>query len=258
MSVDNHIPYGPVEFPLVWNELRTNCQLCDGLVRCEDGEEFKIHRAILSAVSPYFKALFTNSINRGQPEETDAEIHVPSKIFSLILDYAYSGFCNITLENVQSLLAYADQLEVLGVVDLCSRFILGHLTSTTSLGVLRFARNYMCGALHHGVARYVRIHFAEIVGTEDFLKLTADELQGIISDDALNARSERDVFEAIVKWAEDKLDERKCYLGMLMSCVRFGLMPYRYLQDVVMKWTPLESDKVYFLTHVQYHLACLG
>lgn len=46
---------GPVEFPPVWMELRKNNQLCDGTVRCQDGKEFRIHRAILSVVSPYFK-----------------------------------------------------------------------------------------------------------------------------------------------------------------------------------------------------------
>lgn len=48
---------GPVEFPPVWMELRNNNQLCDGTVKCQDGVEFRIHRAILSVVSPYFKVL---------------------------------------------------------------------------------------------------------------------------------------------------------------------------------------------------------
>lgn len=45
----------PIEFSPVWEELRLNGQLCDGVIRCDDGVEFNIHRAILSAVSPYFK-----------------------------------------------------------------------------------------------------------------------------------------------------------------------------------------------------------
>lgn len=53
------MPYkvGPVEFPPVWMELRNNSQLCDGTVWCQDGAKFRIHRAILSVVSPYFKVV---------------------------------------------------------------------------------------------------------------------------------------------------------------------------------------------------------
>lgn len=31
-----------VEFPVVWNELRSNRQLCDGVVKCANGQEFKV------------------------------------------------------------------------------------------------------------------------------------------------------------------------------------------------------------------------
>lgn len=45
----------PIEFPPIWSEFRHNNQLCDGAVRCADGTEFKVHRVILAAISPYFK-----------------------------------------------------------------------------------------------------------------------------------------------------------------------------------------------------------
>lgn len=49
----------------------------------------------------------------------------PSNIFQKILDFAYTGNCNISNNNVESLLMYSDQYEVLGVVQLCCQFILG-------------------------------------------------------------------------------------------------------------------------------------
>lgn len=52
----------PVEFPSIWTEFRVNNQLCDGVVKCEDGKEFRIHRAILSAVSPYFKVNYSGTV----------------------------------------------------------------------------------------------------------------------------------------------------------------------------------------------------
>lgn len=36
-------------------ELRENCQLCDAVVRLDDGTTFNVHRAILSACSLYFR-----------------------------------------------------------------------------------------------------------------------------------------------------------------------------------------------------------
>lgn len=54
---------GPIEFPSIWTEFRNNNQLCDGVVYCEDGVEFRVHRAILSAVSPYFKVRRNNVQN---------------------------------------------------------------------------------------------------------------------------------------------------------------------------------------------------
>lgn len=220
---------------------------------------FKVHRAILSAVSPYFKALFTNSINRGQPEETEAEVHVPSEIFSLILDYAYSGACEINCDNAQILLAYADQLEVLGVVDLCSRFIIENLTPYNALQMLQFARNYFCQDLYENVRKYTRYNFKNIVDmNSDFVHLTEEELYGIISDDALNVKSENEVFEAIKKWVEQNPQERTEALSNLMSCVRLGLINLSYFYNHVSKWPLLDNPvrKLFYLkffTHIGFY-----
>lgn len=234
-----------LEFPVVWNELRNNRQLCDGVVKCENGQEFKVHRAILSAVSPYFKALFTNSINRGQPEETEAEIQVPASIFSLILDYAYSGNCEITEDNVQVLLAYADQLEVLGVVELCSRYIIDHLTPGNCLQLMQFAKHYFCRDLCENIAKYIRYNFKEIVETSNgFIYLTEDELYEIVSDDALNAKSELEVFYAIKKWVEYEPNTRKEALAKMLCCVRFGLMSQQSFTECVANWQLLLGDAI--------------
>ena len=37
------------------NELRHQKLLCDAIIRLEDGSAFSIHRALMSACSPYFR-----------------------------------------------------------------------------------------------------------------------------------------------------------------------------------------------------------
>ena len=113
---------------------RANQQLCDGVIRCPEDQVFPVHRAILSAVSPYFKALFTNSLKGGKTETTEVIISVPGEIFSLILDYAYTGTCNVNADNVEQLLPLADQFEVLGIIQLCCQFLLQELRPENCLG----------------------------------------------------------------------------------------------------------------------------
>ena len=116
---------------------RANQQLCDGTIRCADNKVFPVHRALLSAVSPYFKALFTNSLKGGKSDVTEISINlVPAHIFGLILDYAYTGTCKVTSDNVEQLLPLADQFEVLGVVQLCCQFLLNELKPDNCLGTI--------------------------------------------------------------------------------------------------------------------------
>ncbi|XP_015174125.1 PREDICTED: kelch-like protein 10 [Polistes dominula] len=236
--------YALVEFPVVWSELRANRQLCDGAIRCAKDELFPVHRAILSAVSPYFKALFTNSLKGGKSETTEVVIDsVPSEIFALILDYAYTGTCNVNADNVEQLLPLADQFEVLGVVQLCCQFLLQELKPDNCLGIFKFARHYFCRDLEEKGRRYIRHHFKQILyESTEFKELQSDELESILLDDELNVKNEEIVFEAVKTWIEYKIDDRKIYLAKLLECIRYGSMSYNYFLDNVLNWKYVKED----------------
>ncbi len=57
----------------VLNELRRAGQLCDAVIRVED-RTFTVHRAIMSACSPYFRALFTNGMHETDQREVDSTL----------------------------------------------------------------------------------------------------------------------------------------------------------------------------------------
>lgn len=148
-------------------------------------------------------------------------------------------------DNVQILLAYADQLEVLGVVELCSQHIIDNLSPKNALQMLQFAKNYFCKDLSQNIGKYIRYNFKDIVEmNDDFISLTGEELLNIVSDDALNAKSEQEVFNAIKKWVEANIEERKQSVAKLIACVRFGLMSLTFFNDQVLKWQILISDPV--------------
>ncbi|XP_076639357.1 kelch-like protein 10 [Colletes latitarsis] len=238
--------YALVEFPVVWAELRANQQLCDGAIRCARDHVFPVHRAILSAVSPYFKALFINSLKGGKTETTEVAIDsVPGEIFSLILDYAYTGTCSVNADNVEQLLPLADQFEVLGVVQLCCQFLLQELRPENCLGIFKFARHYFCRDLEEKGRKYIRHHFKRILqDSAEFKELTSEELEAIIRDDELNVKSEEIVFEAVKTWTEHNVEERKPCLPRLLKCVRYGLMSYPFFTNSVLAWRLVEEDEL--------------
>ncbi|VVD04922.1 unnamed protein product [Leptidea sinapis] len=208
-----------VEFPPIWNELRLNGQLCDGTIICRDMQTIRVHRAILSAVSPYFKAIFVNSLKKGEPEEKEIFVDVPTYYMGLILDYAYTGTCTVTVENVQFLLPYADQFDVVGIVQLCCQFLLQELRPHNCLGIFKFARCYFCNDLEKKGKLYIRQNFAKILKEcSEFKSLSYEELEDILRDDELNVRNEEIVFQAVKTWVEHDLESRRKYIPTLLTC----------------------------------------
>ncbi|XP_066583829.1 kelch-like protein 10 [Prorops nasuta] len=234
-----------VHFPIVWSELRSNEQLCDGLINCARDRSFPIHRAILSAVSPYFKALFVNSLKSGKNETNEVSIDFASPdIFRLILDYAYTGTCNVTADNVEQLLPLADQFEVLGIVQLCCQFLLQELRPENCLGIVKFARYYFCNSLEEKGRKFIRYRFKSIfTQSPEFKDLTHEELVAILQDDDLNVRNEELVFEAMKSWVEFNSEKRKSFLPTLLSCIRFGFLNYNYFNNTVLRWKFVVGNK---------------
>ncbi|XP_020277572.1 kelch-like protein 10 [Pseudomyrmex gracilis] len=237
--------YALVEFPVIWSELRANQQLCDGVIRCPGDQVFPVHRAILSAVSPYFKALFTNSLKGGKTETTEVVISsVPGEIFSLILDYAYTGTCNVNADNVEQLLPLADRFEVLGIVQLCCQFLLQELRPENCLGIFKFARHYFCRDLEKQGRKYIRHHFKRILQeSSEFKDLLCDELEAILRDDELNVKNEEIVFDAVKIWVESKVEDRRVYLPKLLECIRYGLLSHKYFINNIANWKLVENDE---------------
>ncbi|XP_033111828.1 kelch-like protein 10, partial [Anneissia japonica] len=91
----------------VFNELRRSRQLCDVVLEVE-GREFHAHKNILSACSPYFRALFTN----GMTESDLSRIHIPNvsyKVMNYLIEFAYTRDITLTADNVESIFAAGDQ-----------------------------------------------------------------------------------------------------------------------------------------------------
>ncbi|KAK3108652.1 hypothetical protein FSP39_012601 [Pinctada imbricata] len=216
----------------ILSELRNSRQLCDAIIKV-DHREFPIHRNIMSACSPYFRALFTNDMFTTDRREVIIP-GVSAEIMGMIIDYAYTREAAVTAENVECLLPAADQFHVLGLVKACCEFLQSSTTNENCIGILLFAKAYFLHSLERTLFRFLMQNITDVVArSNEFLQLTVDEVYDILKSDDLNVKNEELVFEAVLRWIEYDPEHRKGHIARLLKCIRLGLLTTQYFVEKV-------------------------
>ncbi|XP_048871163.1 kelch-like protein 10 isoform X1 [Brienomyrus brachyistius] len=216
----------------IFNQLRLAGEHCDVILQT-DGIDFKAHKIILCGASSYFQALFSSCWT--VPEECRYKIHgISPEMMSLILEYVYTYSVLITLDNVESLLAAADHLNIISLVQCCSDFLEGQLCLENCIGIFNITDVYCCAELHQTTYHFLLQHFTEVARTSmEFLELTLSQLCTILEKDELNVRQEDVVFDAILRWIMYDPANRKAHIAVLLSKVRLARMEADYFMRVV-------------------------
>ncbi|XP_023319325.1 kelch-like protein 10 [Trichogramma pretiosum] len=225
---------------------RAKEQLCDGVILCAAGTHHRVHRVILSAASPYFRALFTDCLRTSPaPPSTIRLEDQPHELVGVLLDYCYRGQCRVTARNVELLLPLADRLGVVGCVRLCCRFLIQQLRPDNCLGIRRFAASYFCQGLEAKCRDYVLRNLGAILRqSREFRELDLAELLRLLGDDELQAPGEELVFEACRSWLEaDPRARARDLARLLADSVRWGLMRPEYFRAQVETWEPARRSR---------------
>lgn len=135
------IPEGQT-FCLKWNNHKSNLvEILDTLIKLEsyvdvtivvDDGQFKAHRVVLAASSPYFQ-----SILQDVPMDHCSILFPGVQEFEMraLLEYMYTGEVNVTQNQIPKIMKIASQLEVKGLFDMADlkeKFINDSPTSTPS------------------------------------------------------------------------------------------------------------------------------
>ncbi len=99
------------------------------------------HKVVLSAFSPYFKAMFSSNLietktNKVNMSQTDYST------LNDVVNYAYCGSIHLNVNNVQSLFSLASLLQVSDLLDACSDFMVANLDVYNSIDVYSLSKRY--------------------------------------------------------------------------------------------------------------------
>ncbi|XP_071394915.1 kelch-like protein 24a [Centroberyx affinis] len=239
----------------VFNEFR-DCRLFTDVVISVQGREFPCHRAVLSACSSYFRAMFCN--DHRESREMLVEINgILAEAMDSFLSYVYTGRAKITTENVQFLFETSSLFQIATLRDACAKFLEDQLDPCNCLGIQRFADAHALKQLASRCRSYALANFSEVAQHEEFLDLRRDELEEYICSDELSIGKEEVVFESVMRWVYHSVEHRKPMLKELLHHVRLPLLhPNYFVQTVEGDQLIQNAPECYQLLHEarRYHV----
>ena len=221
-------------------ELREASSLCD-ITLCVAEEEFKAHRLVLAASSPYFSAMFTNQ----HLESSSARVElngVDAGALKSLLDFAYSSSLVICEENVQAVLAAANLLQMTSVVEACCDFLVAQVDVDNCLGIAAFAELLSCSQLYQISWRFALENFNDVRRTEEYFGTPASVLMELVRSENLRIHSEEEVLESVMLWYRHDQQGRLKDMTSLLRHVKLPLIPWNILSDQLLADHALSAD----------------
>lgn len=232
------------------NALRKMGTFCDVTLKvCNEHRGFLAHRQVLAALSPYFNALYVGEETKSLNQDTMLK-GLSTAALETVVNYIYTGSAVLTAENASEILQASVLLQLQSLRIACERYLRKCISSQNCLQLVLFTEKHGCRELSVKAREFVSSNFAEVVDQDEFLNMEGKTLKEIISSDCLMIESEYEVYLAVKKWIEHDREKRLKYVPMLMSQVRFRLMPREflnasYLQESIMSISPLSRDFVH-------------
>ncbi|KAG9483194.1 hypothetical protein GDO78_009248 [Eleutherodactylus coqui] len=225
----------------VINLLRKHRELCD-VVLVVGAKKIYAHRVILSACSPYFRAMFTGEL--AESRQTEVVIRdIDERAMELLIDFSYTSQITVEEGNVQTLLPAACLLQLAEIQEACCEFLKRQLDPSNCLGIRAFADTHSCRELLRIADKFTQHNFQEVMESEEFMLLPANQLIDIISSDELNVRSEEQVFNAVMAWVKYSIQERRPQLPQVLQHVRLPLLSPKFLVGTVGSDPLIKSDE---------------
>ncbi|XP_029715851.2 kelch-like ECH-associated protein 1B [Aedes albopictus] len=209
--------------------MRSHHMLTDVTLEIEK-ETFHAHKVVLSAASPYFKAMFTGGLKECEMSRVKLQGVCPTAM-ARILFFMYTGHIRVTEVTVCQLLPAATMFQVPNVIEACCAFLERQLDPTNAIGIANFAEQHGCITLRQKANQFIERNFTKICHEEEFLQLSAIQLICLIKKDELNVQGERDVYDAVLKWVRYDEDNRYPKMEHILYAVRCQLLTPSFLKE---------------------------
>ena len=230
--------------------LRTNESFCDVTIVAK-GKEFKAHKAVLAAASPFFLTLLTSDMKESREQLIKIELEeATAAVMEDVLKYVYTGNVLMIEERAHNLFVTADYLLIPGLKAMAGNFLEEVVSIENCIFNYYFADKYQCLELREKSCEVINSHFSVVMETENFLNLGVKQVMEWVSSDDITVGAEEEVFKGIVKWVSHKKSEREEAFPELLYQVRLTSVSHDFLLNELIKEELITTDAKFGLNFV--------
>ena len=203
---------------------RQQSYFCNITLVAKEGKEFKAHRNVLFAASPFFAKLLHSNMKEKEEGVIRLE-EISESILADVLEFIYTGSVEINREkNAKDLIISADYLLLESLKTISGRFLEKQMSNYNCISTFHFAEKYRCEELVLRSTKFIQDNFTSVAKSDEFLNLEAEEVEKWISSENILVAAEEDVFRIIVNWVEQNKGERKDKFEQLFRLVRLVML----------------------------------
>jgi len=201
-----------------------------------DGRSFAAHRLVLASACDYFNRHYDNEHMRDSDHPKLLE-HVTAAAFEPLLAFLYEGTCTFDESLLAPVLRAANYLNVAPLERAAVEALKDRLSPSNALTAWTWGEELELPELAEAAKEAALRGFDEVEKIEE---ATLAQVQALVADDRLTAKSEELVFSAVARFAEAK-QPAEADLHALLRNVRFPLMNEAFLLSAVRNWPLLDT-----------------
>ena len=225
--------------------LRNNDSFCDVTIAVKD-KEFKAHRAVLAAASPFFLTLLTSNMKESNEQLIKVELEEATEsVMEHALKYLYTGNVTVVEGRAHNLIATANFLLLPSLKTMAANVLKETVTTENCVFNYYFADKYECVELKEKCREVINTNFSVVMETEDFLNLDQKQVLEWVSSDDVIVNEEGDIFKGIVKWVSLNKSEREGDFPELLHQVRLPFVSRDFLLDKLIKDELITKNPVF-------------
>uniref|UniRef100_A0AC34FE87 BTB domain-containing protein n=1 Tax=Panagrolaimus sp. ES5 TaxID=591445 RepID=A0AC34FE87_9BILA len=174
-----------------------------------DGKLLYADRFRLSLISPTFQSMLSDRwTSKNEPIKIKDYSFEDFKEF---LTFIYSGECNLTIENIATMVDIAEFYQINIFKNACDKFLSKiKFTLKNMFQLLELANKYSMTNLKESLNIFISKNCGDLINLKEFQSLKKSTMKDIVEASRDSLRSE-ELFGAVFKWAENRAMKRgKC------------------------------------------------